>query len=497
MSDVTVFINSIDEEEVRVAVTEGGRLRELFLSYPGDTLKNGQIFLARVSKVVPTVNGVFVNLGDGRDGFISLSEFSNQPCEGQPLLAQVTKEARKNKGPRLTTQLSFAGEYLIFMPSGEGRLVSRKLSSFQREELRQRLHQLSVPYGSLIARTSALGVDVEFLQADCDRLVDQWRKLEERQRYATAPARLWQDGGLVEQVLRDQLREQPSCFYYDNPQDLPLLTQWIDEHGYNTDLSFHKAHAGLFEYHHLEGEIERMWLPKVRLPSGGDLVIEQTEALTAIDVNSGKHSGASSLDQFIQQVNLEAAREIAWQLRLRAIGGIVVIDFIDMKSKSHCEQVMQCLRDAVAADREKTHLFPMSPLGLVELSRRRSRPDFRSLTRQGTSTNEGGTVLRSCTQIGAIKRLIRKTISATRVEALLVVTGLTAGEQIAREYLAKWERQFNCRILLRAMKRYDGGGCRVELTGSLAAVAERSALNWKEEDPSVLFQTQGLVESNV
>ncbi len=391
-----ILINALTKE-VRIAVLEEGELVEFYVERKGSRGLVGNIYKARVLKVVPAVQAAFVDIGINRKAFLyvrdalnleidddellseEVPDFELPPVEdvlteGQELLVQVVKEPIGTKGPRVTTNLTIPGHYLVLLPSVNRIGLSRKISDEEeRERLREIAERIKPPDYGIIVRTAAEGATEEELERDLLYLMKVWEGLLEKAEKKPPPSLLYQDLEIVPRTLRDLLTEEVSEVLIDSKAE------------YERALSFTKAfipklagriklYSGkvpLFEKFQVEVAIEKALKRKVYLPGGGYIVIDETEALVSIDVNSGKFKKSSSLEETAIEINLKAAREIARQLRLRDIGGIVVIDFIDMTSEENKKLLLETLEKELSKDRARTKIVSMSDLGLVEMTRKR------------------------------------------------------------------------------------------------------------------------------
>jgi ribonuclease G len=391
------ILATIDPFEVRVAVVENGVLTSVQVER-GVPLA-GNVYKGRVASVLPGMEAAFVDIGLERNAFLPLADVRSQRIGGeeledpigrgpiaerlrvgQEILVQVTKEPRGSKGARATTYIALPGHYIVLMPTVTGVGVSRRIElEHERRRLRGLAERLRPPRpGSkdsmgLIVRTAAEGTTAEDLADDVRFLSRLWEGVMDRARAARAPALLYQDLGLIGRVVRDLFTGDVDRFVVDSPAELQrihdLLGTFPPELSDRVEL--YRGSLPLFEAHGLERELERALHRKVWLRSGGYLVFDRAEAATVIDVNTGKYVGKTDQPSTILKTNLEAAQEAARQIRLRDIGGIILIDFIDMESEKHRGRVLAALQEAVRADRTKIHIIDLTGLGLVELTRKR------------------------------------------------------------------------------------------------------------------------------
>lgn len=493
--DRVILANTIDHEESRVAIVENGRLSELFIERMWECQKNGEIYKARVESVLPGMNAAFVGLGDGRNGFLYLNDARGvKVCQNGEILVQVVKTARKYKGPRVTTRISLPGRYLVLVPGGRDVGVSKRIT---REEERLRLKNavraMDIAGFGIILRTASEGVDADMLQQDLDSLKKLWHDIEVNAARQKAPCQLYKDIGLVGRVLRDELSSEVSQIIVDNQEEFDRVKDYLERYrpaDAKTTLTFHRSNIPLFEYYDVEKEIAALLDNKVWLKSGAYLVIDQAEALTVIDVNTGKFTGGHNLRETVLATNLEAAEEIAWQLRLRSIGGIIVIDFIDMEPEEDKKALLAKLEEVFANDRCRVKVYGLSQLGLVEMTRKRARADLRTvLTRPCPLCGVGARVLKEDALALMLKRFIRKVFMSGRSEAILVDANDTVADYVGEVYLKSWEESFGRRIFLRGVSTMPLEKFRLDLQGSLSSIEARVKLTQSRGDTSVVYRT--------
>lgn len=382
--------------ETRVAVIENGRLAEMFLERPLEQRVVGNIYKGIVENVLPGMQAAFVNVGLERNTFLYVADAipgTDEFPEGVPknskratirelvhsgkdVLVQVTKEPFGNKGARVTRHVTLPGRYVVLMPTVNHIGVSRRIADeAERDRLRQIAAQAKPKRMGVIVRTVATGCTVEELQQDIDFLAKLWNSIRQRARKAKAPSLIHRDLDLVGRVIRDLLDENVDRLVVDSVEQyqavLDLLAATAPE--FRERVFLFQQHRPIFDTFGIEAELDKALKRRVWLKSGGYLVIDQTEALTAIDVNTGKFVGSTNLADTVLKTNLEAAVEIAHQLRLRNIGGIIIIDFIDMTRPDHQQQVLNQLEQAVKADKTKSAILGLTELGLVEMTRQKVR----------------------------------------------------------------------------------------------------------------------------
>ena len=398
--------------ETRVAVVQQGATQELHIERAATRGLAGNVYLGKVSRVLPGMQSAFVDIGLERAAFLHVADLwqsrsgstngGGHPApiekllfEGQPLLVQVIKDPLGTKGARLSTQISIAGRLLVYLPQDPHIGVSQRIEDeSERQMLRSRLQKLmpADEKGGFIIRTSAEEAAEPELEADIEYLRRRWRQiLDGSRRQASAPALLYQELSLGQRVLRDIAGDTTAAILVDSPEALAELTEFARTYMPTMAgrLRQYNGERPLFELHGVEGEIAKALSRRVDLKSGGYLIIDQTEAMTTIDVNTGGYIGGRNFDDTIFRTNLEAAHAIARQLRVRNLGGIIIVDFIDMASGEHREQVLQELRKALARDRTKSSVNGFTSLGLVEMTRKRTRESLAHLLLEPCPTCEG------------------------------------------------------------------------------------------------------------
>lgn len=391
-----MLFNATQSEELRVAIVDGQRLIDLDIEHAGKEQRKSNIYKGVITRIEPSLEAAFVDYGTERHGFLPFKEiapsyFSEKPQggrariqdvikEGQELIVQVDKDERGNKGAALTTYISLAGRYLVLMPNNpRGGGVSRRIEGEDRNELRDVLAQLQMPKGmSVIARTAGIGRNVEELQWDLNYLTQLWTAVEEASHIQEGAFLIYQEGSLVIRAIRDYFSADINEILIDTPDVYEQALQFMNHvmPGNVTRVKLYQDEVPLFSRFQIEHQIESAFSREVRLPSGGAIVIDHTEALVSVDVNSGRSIKGSDIEQTAYNTNLEAAEEVARQLRLRDLGGLVVIDFIDMENPRNQRSVEDALRDALHADRARVQTGKISRFGLLELSRQRLRPSL-------------------------------------------------------------------------------------------------------------------------
>ncbi len=492
-ADRKIVANCLDPEETRVAIIEDGRLADLFVERMWERQKTGEIYKARVESVLPGIHAAFVNLGDGRNAFLYLNDARGLDLQpNNELVVQVTKTARKNKGARVTSRISLPGRYIVLVPGGHESGVSKRIvDEGERKRLKSIARELRGDFG-IIVRTAAEGVDGESLAHDVEAQLALWQEIERTGRTQNAPCLLFKDLGLLGRVLRDELTEQVSEIVVDAEEEYENIRGYLPGFcgGEPPELSLYRGAIPLFEYYGVEREIDASLERKVWLESGAYLVIDHTEALTVIDVNTGKFVGKTDLRHTVLEANLEAASEIARQLRLRAIGGIVVIDFIDMEFEEDRSSLLKRLEEVFQSDRYRARVFGVSQLGLVEITRKRARPDIRStMTRSCPECGGTGWVFREDTVAMTIKRFLRKVSIANRSEALLLEANASVARHIFETYLSMWENELGRRLFIAAVPDFPWSKFRLDAQGGLQQVERRAEQIERREARIVVYRT--------
>ncbi len=392
-----MLVNATQEEELRVALVDGQRIYDLDVEVPSREQKKANVYKGRITRVEPSLEACFVDYGAERHGFLPLKEVSREYfkdgqapggranirellSEGQEVIVQVEKEERGNKGAALTTFISLAGRFLVLMPNNaRAGGVSRRIEGEDREQLREALDQVQIPDGmGAIVRTAGVGRSAEELQWDLDNLKEVWNAVASAAEGKPAPFLIYQESKAIIRALRDYLSDDIGEILIDNQEIYAEAQQYMQRFmpAGLRKLKFYEDSVPLFTRFQIENQIESAHSHKVNLPSGGSIVIDPTEALVSIDINSARATRGGDIETTALNTNLEAADEIARQLRLRDLGGLIVIDFIDMESQKNQRAVEDRLRDAVKQDRARIQIGRISRFGLLELSRQRLRPSI-------------------------------------------------------------------------------------------------------------------------
>ncbi len=423
-----ILINALQKEETRVAMVDGQQLYDLDIEVSSREQKKASIYKGTITRVEPSLEAAFVDYGAERHGFLPFKEISRSYFtdagrnasgrpdirtavkEGTQVIVQVDKEERGNKGAALTTFLSLAGRYLVLMPNNpRAGGVSRRIEGDDRKEIREAMSGLDIPQGmGLIVRTAGVGRATEELQWDMDYQVKVWDAIEEAAAKRKAPFLVYQESNVIIRALRDYFRDDIGEILIDNPDVYKTAEDFVRQVMPNSQrkLKLYQDDVPIFNRYQIEGQIESAFQREVNLPSGGAIVIDHTEALISIDINSARATRGSDIEDTATNTNLEAADEIARQLRLRDLGGLVVIDFIDMMANKNQRAVENRLRDALKMDRARVQIGRISRFGLLEMSRQRLRPSLGEATQM---------VCPRCNGYGTIRNIESLSLSLLRI----------------------------------------------------------------------------------
>src|SRR6204780_5145895 len=437
-----MLVNATQEEELRVALVDGQKLFDLSIDLPSREQKKANVYKARISRIEPSLEACFVDYGAQRHGFLPLKEvskdyFRQSPqggrmnirdllSEGQEITVQVEKEERGTKGAALTTFISLAGRFLVLMPNNpRAGGVSRRIEGEDRDQMREVMSQLKIPDGmGAIVRTAGVGRSVEELQWDLDNLKVQWDQIEAASKDRAAPFLVFRESDAVTRAMRDYLSDDIGEVLVDSPAAFQKAQEYMQRFmpvDAQRRLKLYTDDIPLFTRFQIESQIESAYAHKVQLPSGGSIVIDHSEALVSIDINSARATRGGDIETTATNTNLEAADEIARQLRIRDIGGLIVIDFIDMESTKNQRDVEDRLRDAMKMDRARIQIGRLSRFGLLEMSRQRLRPSLGESSHLGCPRCNGIGSIRSIESLAlSILRLIGEDARKDRTARLVV-----------------------------------------------------------------------------
>lgn len=469
-----MLINATQPEELRVALVDGQRLYDLDIESGSREQKKASIYRGKVTRVEPSLEAAFIDFGAERHGFLPLKEISReyflkQPSEikgrinikdvikeGQEIIVQVEKEERGNKGAALTTFISLAGRYLVLMPNNpRAGGISRRIEGDDRTELRDALAQLNIPDETgVIVRTAGVGKSPEELQWDLEYLLQLWEAITKAALENRAPFLVYQENNLIIRAIRDYLRQDISEVIIDNADVYQEALQFISQvmPQYQNRIKQYQDKVPLFNRYHIESQIETAFQREVKLPSGGSIVIDPTEALVSIDINSARATKGSDIEETALNTNREAAEEIARQLRLRDMGGLIVIDFIDMMNNKNQREIENQLRNALKLDRARIQVGRISRFGLLEMSRQRLRPSLGETSTVVCPRCNGQGSIRGIESLSlSVMRLIEEEAFKERTEqihAQLPVSVATFLLNEKRQNVADIEKRRNVKILI-------------------------------------------------
>lgn len=467
-------LSGAGNEEFRYAILYGQTLVNFYSEHPGREQKKANIYKGRVTRIEPSLEAAFVDYGADRHGFLSFKEIAQQYFppgtnpdssrvhirdvlhEGQELMVQVDKEERGNKGAALTTKISLAGCYLVLMPNNPGGGgISRSIEGENRSELREILESLSIPDDmSVIVRTAAVGKRHEELEWDLAFLLKHWEAIKNAFDQRSAPFLIHQESDVVIRALRDYLREDILEVLIDNSEVYAKARKYVNEvrPDFINRVKLYQGNIPLFTRFQIESQIETAYQREVRLPSGGYLVIDHAEALVAIDINSGGATRGGDIEETALNTNIEAANEIARQLRLRDLGGLIVIDFIDMASTRNQREVENCLRTALEIDRARVQVGRLSRFGLLEMSRQRLRSALGESSQIICRHCNGSGTVRSVQSLAfSILRLIEEEALKENTAEIRVHLPVSVGTFLLnekREAISRIEHRHHVRVLL-------------------------------------------------
>jgi ribonuclease G len=498
-----IFV-TVDLDETRAAVIEDGELVEIFIERPVHQRIVGNIYKGKVENVLPGMQAAFVDVGLDRNTFLYVDDALPGKAEiegetigvvaktkltikeivrpGQEIIVQVAKEPIGTKGARVTRQITLPGRFLVLMPHVDYIGVSRRISD---ERERERLKQLAAsvkPEGmGLIVRTVAEGAHEDELARDATFLIRLWERIAGNAKTAAAPSMLHRDLGLVHRIVRDWFDDTVDQFTIDHKEEFQRAVEVLDLHAPQLKdrlKLYTRTDQSLFDFHSIEMEIDKALKRRVWLKSGGYIVIDQTEALTAIDVNTGKFVGTTTLADTVFKTNLEAAKEIAKQLRLRDIGGIIIIDFIDMEILDHRQRVLKMLEEELRRDRTRANVLGLTQLGLVEMTRKKSRQNLDEAMMKACAACDGrGKLLSEETMARRVRAEIRRILKQSSSEALLMevhpsVAALLIGAGGA--HLKELEKELGKLIYIRGNTEVHLEAMNLRVLGTKEEVEERA-----------------------
>ena len=512
------IVVNVEKLETRVAVVENGRVEEFQVEHPTEEHLVGCIFKGRVQNLENDLQAAFVDIGLKKNAFlhywdmmpdddsrlddddegsgraphrhrISNEEIAKKFAPGTEIVVQVTKGPISTKGPRVTANLSLPGRYLVMMPGTRLRGVSRKIGDAkERQRLKKILDRLGPEMpedAGLIVRTVGAGASNRAFVRDLRNLLDSWKSLQENIKNTHSPACVYQEPDLVERVVRDWLTEDVDRIVIDDAAAYDRIREVASRisHRAKNIIHHYEGQLPIFDHYGVERQLEETFRRKVNLPSGGYLVIDETEAMIAIDVNTGRYRGKGSQEDAILAVNLESVEEVARQLRLRNIGGLVVIDLIDMKSRKHQNTVYKAMKNAVKRDRARTNVLTISELGLMEMTRQRQDESLLSQMYADCPYCRGHGLVKSPLALSVeiqrqLAALMRKNIQENRPSDFQVIVAPTVLERLRtedEEYLVELEKQYGAKLSFKSeLYRHPESFCIVDnlTNGILYSVGE-------------------------
>lgn len=452
-----IIISAVNPEETRMGIVENSRLMEYVVERNNSAQLVGSIFLGRVCNVVRGIQAAFIDIGLDKNAFLYLGDKTGI-TEGQRVLVEITKDARGSKGPTATLDISLAGRYAALLPEANYTGISRKITdSAERSRLKKIADEVTNGAAGAVMRTNAAGMPEEVLRADLQQLMTDWQIIQARAKLARSPQVLHRELDISVRIVRDYLNACIDEVVVDSPAvygRLQELLQNIAE-SRSCKLLLHDKQTDIFSYYRLSDDIASISDRRIDLPSGGYLVIDYTEAMTVIDVNSGHFSGRENLAETVMQINREAADEIARQLRLRDIGGIIVVDFIDMDKKEYREEIMERLQQALRADKMKPCVQDMTVLNLVEITRKKARQNLSAVLYAPCPVCQGSGRVQSQETIGLeIKRRLRTLLAKPCApRSILIMVSPWLAEWLNHKVIRQWEKELNCTLAVTAEPR--------------------------------------------
>ena len=475
-----ILINS-NPFETRVAMIQQGRLVEFYVERVKDRGITGNIYKGKIVRVLPGMQSAFVEIGVQRTSFLHVSDIKEPPDEfeeedeehqkhadvriqdlikeGQEIMVQAAKEPIGTKGARVTSYISIPGRYLVFMPTYDKIAISRRISSEkERKRLREIVSSMRPQGCGFIIRTVCDGMPKEDIQADMEFLIKLWNSIQKKKDQVRTPGLIWSELDLTLRIIRDLFSKDIDRLVIDSKEEYERAKKFVDEFmpHLSSRLEFYEGKEEIFDAHGIEIELTDALERRVWLRSGGHIVIDQMEALTAVDVNTGKYVGKKSSEDTIVKTNLEAVKEIVYQLRLRNIGGIIVIDFIDMARAADREKVYNTLKDALKADKARTNILKISELGIVEMTRKRVRESLSQSLCEPCPYCDGNALVKAKdTIIMDIFRELSRELPVRKKKATLYVSPSIA-ERIKEDPapLENLEKKFGKKIIIKPVERF-------------------------------------------
>ncbi|KEO82676.1 Rne/Rng family ribonuclease [Tumebacillus flagellatus] len=515
---------SQDRRELRAAILEDGRTVEYYTERQATAAQPhvGNIYKGRVANILPGMQAAFVDIGSEKNAFLYLDDalalYAGTPNperkpqisevlkEGQEVLVQVVKEPVGTKGARVTANISLPGRHIVLMPNSPYVGVSRRIEhEAERERIRQAAERVRDPEVGIIVRTAAVGVADQALEQDYHFLHGTWQRILRQSKGAKVPELVYRDLDLLSRSVRDFFTEDVEELWIDDLEAFESARDMLRRSSPNLyeRVKLYRGRENLFAAHRVDQDLEKALKRKVWLKSGGYLVIDQTEALTVIDVNTGKFVGSSSLEETVFKTNVEATKEITRQLRLRDIGGIIIIDFIDMRDAGHKEQIVEELQKALRRDRTRSHVLGMTQLGLIEMTRKKVRQSLDEVLHRPCPTCDGkGKVLSEETTAARIERELTDYLRGADHEAVLVechpaVAALLIGQ--SGQNLRRMEEEWHIKVYIKGKDSLHLAEHRISWAGTVEEVELRAlpvqvgqVLSIKIDEPNVHNARDGI-----
>lgn len=488
------ILADVDRDQIRIGVLEDRQLVEYYVERTYDERVIGNIYKGKVANVLPGIQAAFVDIGLEKNAFLYIGDLNSfkQNSEdedvfdviaktsikdilhvGQEVLVQVVKESMGTKGARVSMNITLPGRYLVLMPTVDYVGISRRIESeAERQRLKSLAEEIRPPHMGVIVRTVAEGKDIDELNSDMEYLKRLWDNIRKKQKGGKAPRLIYKDMNLLARIVRDIFTPEVNKFYVNTSYGYEKVRELASciSPSLKDRVSLYMGQEDIFEYFNIESDVQRALERKIWLKSGGYIVIDHTEALTAIDVNTGKFVGSIDLEDTVVKTNLEAAREIAKQLRLRDIGGIIIIDFIDMNSQEHKKMVIETLEAELKKDRTKAHVLGITNLGLVEMTRKKVRQSLDEVLEKVCPYCEGrGRILSEDTMAKKVEREISRIFRTRRGEAILIevhpsVAAVAIGAGGSR--LSQLEQRYGKYIFIKGKDDLHPEEIRIKAVGS-------------------------------
>ncbi|MBN1384447.1 MAG: Rne/Rng family ribonuclease [Elusimicrobia bacterium] len=458
------------EDEVRVAIVEDGRLADLFIERLGEKNIVGNVYKGRVVSVLEGMQAAFVDIGISRNGYLPFSELTvdkSQLCKTKPVLVQVTKGPLGTKGSKVTQQISLPGHYLVYIPSSFHIGISKNINvEKERTRLKSIIEEIKPPTGGFIVRSEGAGKEKDVFKREIKYLIRLWEIIRRKFNTDSNISLIHRDLGLVFKTVRDYLNEDISAFFIDSKSEYEDTLDFVEmvSPKFKSKIHLYKGKTPIFEMNsavadksgmnNVEQQIKNIQKQKIKLPSGGYIIIQEAETLCAIDVNSGRFTKGGSHDEIIFKTNIEAIYEIASQLRLRNIGGIIVIDLIDMKRSSDRKKIFRLLLGLMKKDKAKTEILPVTKLGLIEMTRERKTESMVNFLSETCPYCAGsGNVLSRETMAIKIKKEILKLVTRGGEQPVRLVIHPDIAEVFDEEYVKKIEKSISRKIIIESNAR--------------------------------------------